>query len=305
MSIPTRESSIVVAVDGSPESDAAIAWAASEGAMRAAPVTLVHVISPVLISVPVEPMFNPPEWYERSAAKILASAEETLRSSLSGARPPDVRTVTAHAALVPALLEASGSAQLVVVGNRGRGRLARLLLGSVSSGLLHHARCPVAVIRAEADTPPQDGPIVVGIDGSRQSEAATALAFDEASRRRVNLIALHAWRDVGSDLIMQADWHQYKAEGRALLAKHLAGWQKRYPDVTVEQELVCDAPAFWLAEASRRAQLVVVGSRGRGGFAGMLFGINEFRSGTDIVGSPDRRSGLSTSRGQPSAVHRP
>jgi len=266
------ESNIVVAVDGSPESDAAIAWAAHEGAMRAVPVTLVHVISPVLISVPVEPMFNPHDWYERSARQILESAEETLRSSWSGARPADVRTVTAHAAVVPALLEASESAQMVVVGNRGRGRLARLVLGSVSGGLLHRARCPVAVIRAEADIPAADGPIVVGIDGSRASEAATALAFDEASRRRVDLVALHAWRDVGSDLIMEADWHQYKAEGRALLAEHLAGWQKRYPDVTVEQELVCDEPAHWLAEASRRAQLVVVGSRGRGGFAGMLLG---------------------------------
>jgi nucleotide-binding universal stress UspA family protein len=266
------ESNIVVAVDGSPESDAAVAWAAREGAMRDVPVTLMHVISPVMISVPVEPMFNPPDWYEHSARHILEHAEKTLQSAWPGSGPADVQTVTAHAAVVPALVEASKEAQMVVVGNRGRGKLARLVLGSVSSGLLHHAQCPVAVMRAEADTHEPDGPIVVGIDGSPASEAATALAFDEASRRGVELVALHAWSDVGIDLMLDTDWHHYEDEARALLAKRLASWQQQYPDVCVHQRIVRDEPAYWLGEESRSAQLVVVGSHGLGGFAGMLLG---------------------------------
>jgi nucleotide-binding universal stress UspA family protein len=272
MSTAARKSELVVAVDGSPESDAAVAWAAREGAMRDAQVTLLHVISPVLVSVPVDPMFSSPDFYEQSARHILEHAEKTVHWSWTGAGATKVRTVTAHADIVPTLVQASKAAQLVVVGNRGRGRLARLLLGSVSSGLLHHAHCPVAVLRAEADTHQPGGPIVVGIDGSAAGEAATALAFDEASRRGAELIALHAWSDVGIDLMLDVDWHQYRDRGRALLTERLAGWQERYPDVRVQQRVVCDEPAYWLAEEARRAQLVVVGSRGRGGFAEMLLG---------------------------------
>ena len=244
MSTDSMESNIVVAVDGSPESDAAVTWAAREGAMRDAPVTLMHVISPVMVSVPVEPMFNPPDWYEHSARHIVEHAEKTLQSAWTGSRPAEVRTVTARATVVPALVAASKEAQMVVVGNRGRGRLARLVLGSVSSGLLHHAHCPVAVIRAVADTHEADSPIVVGIDGSPASEAAIALAFDEASRRNVELLALHAWSDVGIDLMLDTDWHQYQDQGRALLTERLAGWQKQYSDVCVHQRTVCDEPAY-------------------------------------------------------------
>ncbi len=272
MSTAATQSPIVVAVDGSPESDSAVAWAAREGALRDAEVALWHVISPVLVTVPVEPMFNAPEFYEQSARHILEQAEKTVHWSWAGSGAVKVRTVTAHAAVVPALVEASETAQLVVVGTRGRGRLARLLLGSVSSGLLHRAHCPVAVLHAEADTHEPNGPVVVGIDGSEACEAATGLAFDEASRRDVELIAVHAWSDVGVDLMVDVDWHEYRDEGRALLTERLAGWQDRYPDVRVQQRVVCDEPAYWLTEEARRAQLVVVGSRGRGGFAEMLLG---------------------------------
>ena len=143
----------------------------------------------------------------------------------------------------------------------------------MSSGLLHHSHCPVAVIRADQDDAPTPGaPVVVGIDGSPASEAATALAFEEASRRGVDLVALHAWSDAGIYLMLDTDWHTYQTEAEEVLAERLAGWQERYPDVPVRRRLVCDRPSYWLVEESQRAQLVVVGSHGRGGFAGMLLG---------------------------------
>jgi nucleotide-binding universal stress UspA family protein len=273
MSARRTEPNILVAVDGSPESDAAVAWAADEAAMRHAPVTLIHVISPVMVSVPVEPMLNPPEWYENSARHILKHAERILQSSWSGSPPADVHTVIDHGGVVPALTNASKEAQMVVVGSRGLGTFRRLALGSVSSGLLHHAHCPVAVIHGgQAKAGEFDAPVVLGIDGSPASEAATAVAFDEASRRGVELVALHAWSDFGCDLVLDADWHDYEAQAEEFVTERLTGWQESFPDVRVRRRLVSNEPAYWLTEESRRAQLVVVGSHGRGGFAGMLLG---------------------------------
>ncbi|HUO41045.1 MAG TPA: universal stress protein, partial [Mycobacterium sp.] len=103
------------------------------------------------------------------------------------------------------------------------------------------------------------------------SELATAIAFDEASWRGVDLVALHSWSD--------ADWSEYdlewstiKAAAEETLGERLAGYRERYPDVTVRRVVVFDYPARHLLDASKSAQLVVVGSHGRGGFAGMLLG---------------------------------
>jgi nucleotide-binding universal stress UspA family protein len=117
-----------------------------------------------------------------------------------------------------------------------------------------------------------EAPILVGIDGSPASEGATALAFDEASYRGVPLIALHAWSDVGVFPILGMDWRVYRDQGDEVLGERLAGWQERYPDVQVHRRLVCDVPARWLIDESKNAQLVVVGSRGRGGYAGLQLG---------------------------------
>ena len=119
---------------------------------------------------------------------------------------------------------------------------------------------------------PAQAPVLVGIDGSPASDLATAIAFDEASRRHVGVIALHAWSDREVFELPGLDWSAVKAEEERLLAEGLCGWQERYPDVTVHRLLVCDRPARVLVETSETAQLVVVGSHGRGGFTGMLLG---------------------------------
>ena len=103
-------------------------------------------------------------------------------------------------------------------------------------------------------------------------EAATALSFDEASRRGVDLLALHASSHVGVFPVLGMDWRDRESEGEEVLAERLAGWQEEYPDVHVWRLLVCDRPSRWLLEQSEHAELVVVGSHGRGGFRGMLLG---------------------------------
>jgi nucleotide-binding universal stress UspA family protein len=172
---------------------------------------------------------------------------------------------------VPTLVEMSAAAELIVVGCNGRGAVGRVLLGWVSSGVVRSAKCPVAVIHADASSTPQTdrAPVLVGVDCSPASELAVAIAFDEASRRGVELTALHTWSDVA---VYQLPWLDWKSEAERNLAEYLAGSQERYPDVMVNRLVAVDHPGRALIEASESAQLVVVGSHGRGGVTGMLLG---------------------------------
>ena len=273
MSINWRTAGIMVGVDGSAESDAAIRWAAREAVLRHAPLTLVHVVAPVVSRWPMEPMYaDITEWQQDNARHVLEQGLKTAHACIDDTRTADVHTETLNASVVPALVSASESQRMVVVGSRGTGALGRMLLGSVSTGLVHHAHCPVAVIRPEAENLDAGAPVLLGVDGSPASEAATSMAFEEASFRGVGLVALHAWSDVAVFPMLGMDWRQYESQGHEILAERLAGWHERYPDVHVERRLVCDQPARWLIRESEAAQLVVVGSRGRGGFASTWFG---------------------------------
>jgi len=214
-----------------------------------------------------------PEWQKDNAQHAIDHARKTLRASVGESEPPETRTEIVYSSVVPALIDASKDAWMIVAGSQGLGALGRLLLGSVTTGLAHHAHCPVAVIHSnESAAPDSNAPVLLGIDGSPASEGATALAFDEASRRGVGLLALHVWSDVGVFPVLGMDWRDRESEGQEILAERLAGWQERYPDVRVERLLFCDKPSQWLLKQSEHAQLVVVGSRGRGGFPGMLLG---------------------------------
>lgn len=274
MSEPTIEHGILVGVDGSPESDAAVRWAAREAISRDLPVTLMHVIAPIVVGWPVRYLESSyMEWQKENGQHVIEQARKTLLASVGTSDSPAVRADVRHDGVVTELAGASTDAAMVVVGSRGLGPVGGAVLGSVSRSLLSHAHCPVAVIKTDrAQTPSPMAPVLLGIDGSPASEAATTLAFDEASRRGVDLVALHAWSDVGVFPILGIDWHQYEDEGHRILAERLAGWQEQYPDVRVHRRIVCDSPARWLIDESKQAQLVVVGSRGRGGVASMLLG---------------------------------
>ncbi len=274
MSETTAKYGVLVCIDGSAASDAAIAWGAREAAVRHVPITLLHAVPPVVVGWPVGQLYTEmPDWQKDEAQTLIEQAYKTLAASLGDSKPSEIHTKMVYSRVVPSLIDASKDAWMVVVGSQGLGALGRLLLGSVTTGLIHHAHCPVAVIRSEEiAVPDSNAPVLVGIDGSPASEAATALAFDEASRRGVGLMALHVWSDVGVLPILGMDWRERESQGQEVLAERLAGWQEKYPDVRVERLLFCDKPSRWLLNESERAQLVVVGSRGRGGFPGMLLG---------------------------------
>ncbi|SPM32244.1 universal stress protein [Mycobacterium rhizamassiliense] len=270
----TTKYGILVCVDGSAASDTAVAWATHEAIMRHLPITLLHAEAPVVVGWPVGPLYlDMPEWQKENGQHVIDQARKTLSASLGGSKLPETHTEMVYSSVVPTLIDASRSASMIVAGSQGLGALGRLLLGSVATALMHHAHCPVAIIHSgETAAADSNAPVLLGIDGSPASEAATALAFDEASRRGVGLLALHAWSDVGVFPMLGMDWRDSERKGQEILAERLAGWQEQYPDVHVERLLFCDKPSRWLLEESERAQLAVVGSHGRGGFPGMLLG---------------------------------
>ncbi len=274
MSQEKAQYGILVGVDGSPESEAAIRWATGEAVLRDQPLTLMHAIPPLRVSWPVaylEGSFIDSQ--EASAREAIENAQKTVQASAGESQPPPVRTEMRHTDAASALVSASRDAYMTVVGSRGMGAVGRAIIGSVSSGLVHHGHGPIAIIHTdEAQMPDSSSPVLLGVDGSPSSEDATALAFDEASRRSVDLVALHAWSDVGVLPVLGMDWHRYEDEGHEILAERLAGWQEQYPDVHIQRRIVCDQPARWLVDESQKAQLVVVGSHGRGGFSGMMLG---------------------------------
>ena len=269
----TEPKPIVVAVDGSPHSDAAVEWAARESVLRRASVALVHAITPMPGTLAdAAARSNVDRWYKDNANTVVAAAEATFRAAHGQSRAVDVQTTVLEAPVLAALIDMSARAQLIVVGSRGQGAIGRLLMGSVSTGLVHHAQCPVAVIPLdETRNAPDRHPVLLGVDGTAASDGAIALAFDEAARRSADLLALHAWSDVGV-LPIIGRWYDYETDATNLLAERLAGWREKYPDVRVARRVVCDVPAHALFVEARYSQLVVVGSRGRGGFAGLQLG---------------------------------
>lgn len=272
----TANPPVVVGVDGSPASLRACQWAIRTAARRHRTVRLVSVFHWPLDTHTMEPRAMLPDLarIRTDARQRLTELGDRLRTEYPAIRVVDV-FCEGHPAAV--LIEESASASVTVLGRRGVGGLSGLLLGSVSTQVCAHASGPVIVI-SDVDNPvPAEGPIVVGVDGSEGSQAALGFAFDEASWRGTRLVAVHAWMAPGSNdpyarVPLYYDPDEVATEERAVLAEALAGWREKYPDVDVHTELTQGAPVDQLLAYGRRAQLIVVGSRGRGGFASLLLG---------------------------------
>ncbi len=275
MSSSSTRLGIVVGVDESSAAKAAVQWAARDAELRGIPLTLVHAVSPEVSSWPNVRL--PPglaRWQRDRGRQLVDEAFKLVEKASQRGGPAEVHSEVLLSGAIRTLVDLSKRAELVVTGCRGNGQWPGRPIGSVSSGLLRYAQCPVAIVHEDDGLTPYAGraPVLVGIDGSAASESATAIAFDEASRRNVGLVALHAWNDADLSEWPETDWPATQSAANEVLAERLAGWQERFPDVPVDRTVVRDKPARQLVERSEDAQLLVVGSRGRGGFAEMVVG---------------------------------
>ena len=267
--VPTRgdHAAIVVGVDGSPSARDALDWAAAEASTMQRPLRLVHGFIWPLMGVHLGPSPVGPAdgGLQAAAERVLADAETRARLCA-----PEVKITTelVVGAAEQALLQQTHDAELVVVGSRGLGGFSGLLVGSVGVALAAHAPCPVIVVHPRPSRPPTARRVVVGVDGSDHSAPAIRFAFQAAARRSARLAAVRAWSPPTSifpELVVEG------AE-RQLLLEALETDRQRFPDVDVEVKLVGDHAGRTLVEESRNAELIVVGSRGRGGFQGLLLG---------------------------------
>ncbi len=266
---------VVVGVDGSQPSLRAVRWAAHEAAGHGVALRILHAIGvpeffPGGAISPSTELFHLLEQDSEAVMRDAAIAAEEVAPGV------DVTSESTTDPPVIALIEASKAARSIVLGESGRGAFAGLLLGSTTVTLAAHAHCPVIAVRGDVDRP-TDAPVVVGVDGSEVSEHAVECAFEQAAFRGTRLVAMHAYTDADakalfSETRMAHDWESLDDAEERLLAERLAGWTERYPDVTVERDLVRSKPRERLLEWSESACLVVVGSRGRGGFSGLLLG---------------------------------
>ncbi|MFJ5837664.1 universal stress protein [Streptomyces shenzhenensis] len=255
---------IVVGVDGSGRSLRALVWAAHEAALRHRPLRIIHVLPLVRSYATTE------EGRDREASAwdlgIVAEA-----AAIAQEAHPDLEVTSALPSGVPAavLLAEAEHAHTIVLGAKGRGGFGSLLLGSVALQVVGHTPGPVVIV---GHLTTGHGRVVVGADGSAYSRAALAYAFEQASLRGAQLQAVHAWSHPGPHAYVSAAQDTMAKEHREALEEWLAPLREEHPDVGVVAQVPDESPVIALARASDRADLLVVGSRGLGGFHGLALG---------------------------------
>lgn len=267
---------VVVGFDASQSSFAAVQVAAHEAVLRGTGLRVVHAFGWPARDTPLgRTRLGPAE------AGLRDLAEHIVAEAVALAQDVEPAVDVTHAIVIDdpltALQAQSHAAQLIVVGSRGLGGFTGLLVGSMAVHLAAHSACPVMVIRGG---PEPEGPVLLATDGSPEGAEAVAFAFAEASMREADLLALHVWNtwterayetpDELRRMVVNID--RLHDEEERLLAEALSGHQARYPEVTMHRRLTEARIRPAVIEASRTAQLLVVGARGRGGFAGLLLG---------------------------------
>lgn len=267
---------VVVGVDGSPSSLAAVEIAAREAGLHGVGLRLVHAFGRPVAHIP-----HGGRPWEPSDAGMRELIDGTLTKAERRAHDTEpgievTREIVVGEPVTVLEIE-SRTASLAVVGSRGLSRFSALLLGSTAGHLAAHAACPVLVVRG---TPNPGGPVLLAVDGSPAARGAVEFAFTRASLYGTDLVALHAWstrterayESPSDPPFVTYDEERLRDEEERVLAEALGGLRDLYPDVAVERRLARGRVRHTLIEASADARLVVVGARGRGGFAGLLLG---------------------------------
>lgn len=274
-----RSPAVVAGVDGSAASNDAARWAASAAMRRNIPLRVIHAATPIVTpAFPDGAILAMVDW-EGLAADLLKTATEPLRR-LHPELQIETELYAGQSAAMALSIEAE-FADLVVVGSRGRGGFTGLLLGSTATQVLGKVAAPVVVVRPprtdQGQASPGD-PVVVGVDGSDPAQRAVRFAVTEAALRCTTVSVVHACAapdnpgmaaPLATDIL---DWPLLAEHAVEVLNETVARVRKDFPRLGVTGQVFNSQPIDALLEASRHAQLLVLGSRGRGAFTGLVLG---------------------------------
>jgi len=270
------EARVVVGYDGSAGSGEAVDWAAAEASRRGLPLMVLCAYD-VSSLVGASPGLPTAGWDE--AARLAAEGADRARKLTHGIEVTAEDAIGTAASL---LIDASANAELVVVGTRGLGSVAGVLLGSVAFAVAAHAACPAVIVRGEQVAPGPDHPVVIGVDDSLRCQAALRFAATVAADVGAPLTVLCVSRPAAADAWVSAYWYatvpDTNPEAAALNAAQqvvdaaVALVRQEFPVVRVDGHAAAGSPTDLLTRESRNAGLLVVGARGRGGFSGLHLG---------------------------------
>jgi nucleotide-binding universal stress UspA family protein len=265
---------VFVGVDRSACSREALAWAAADAAARHSRLTVASVVDlPRLGDVPLTGQLL--DTAQQAAQQTVDAAVDRARTLAPGVEV-EGRVLTGNPA-AELLLLADG-AEEIVVGSHGTSEFTALLIGSVGTQVAEHAHAPAVVVRNR----PGAGRVLVAVDNSAHSDAALDYGFAYADRHGLPLVALHVYT-LGAFVYpvmpypvppypITEELARIRAEAARTAEQSLGRWTEKYPGVVARTDVVEGAPVHQLVEASRTASLIVVGTRGHGGLAGMLLG---------------------------------
>ncbi|MGP3910509.1 universal stress protein [Nonomuraea sp. 10N515B] len=260
---------IIVGVDGSASARAAVEWAVNDAFRMRLPLRIVHAVDRDSYQIGRYPLPDASDRLLRDGDRVLGEAEALARE-----RQPTVEVETHNIEGRPAVVlrEQAKDATELVVGSRGLGGFADALLGSVSMHVAGHVHCPVVVVHG--DLRRVHGEVVAGVDDSAECEPALAYAFEQAKLRGSALRVVHAWQLPVHAFAPEAavDMDEVRTAQHQLVRDRVAALSKDYPEVRVIEEALSAHPVDALTDASERADLLVVGSHGRGALGSMLMG---------------------------------
>lgn len=274
--ILTPEGAIVAAVDGSHRDPAVIDWAAAEAAALEVPLHLVHAVDlGTPLSAYGELLTSPDivDKVEQESVRVATEARDRVLASR-----PELSVTTALPTGAPAggLLNAADGARLLVVGSARKSRVERIVLGTTSLSVVAHSPCPVILVPENCATS-GDGRVVVGIDGSEHSLLAFEYALEAAAGRNRTVTTVTTWNvEVVDGVVVtepgSSEWESVDARYRRMARSSIAELGAAHPDIEVTVEVHHGRAADTLVDVAHGADLLLVGSRGRGGFRGMLLG---------------------------------
>ncbi len=266
----TNAPKIIVGVDSTGGSTAAVDWAMRAASAQQATLRILHGFSPD------QPGFS--FGMDTSSAMIRTAHGHMLDRVAKHARAFDtsvlVETLQSDSYPAKMLVRASADASLVVVGVQGDSHLGFSSVGQTAAQVASHAQSPVAIVRGGSGEQHPYGVVTVGMDLSPAACAALERAFDEAERAECTLSVVYAWqpRDSQDPHLRRSNWADYTATCEQRVRESLEDQQRTHPDVKVTVEVTRGNPTRVLADRSESSDLLVVGARGSGGFDGLRLG---------------------------------